>query len=158
MDSYYSTSDTRPYCKLFSILLNSQLNTWRCLKMSTIPRLVFLKEFSEANHWPECFCPQGFHNTTFCWISVFVLPHKIQSNFFLHIYDPGCFFPLIILLHLNCQLYVAVSCFPHHYCTTCKSEMWDDVERILKNNFMYISNSFFPSQWRLQGKLPASDK
>lgn len=40
---------------------------------------------------------------------------------------------------------MAVSCFPHHYYTTCKSEMWDDVERIKKNNCIYQIPSFLLS-------------
>lgn len=59
----------------------------RCLKM-TLLRLVFLKEFSKADHWPGCFCPQVFHNTIFFyWISVFVHHTKWRTASSFNIYD-----------------------------------------------------------------------
>lgn len=58
----------------------------RCLKI-TLLRLVFLKEFSKADHWPGCFCPQVFHNTIFYWISVFVHHTKSRTASSFSIYD-----------------------------------------------------------------------
>lgn len=78
----------------------------------TLPRLVFLKEFSKADHWPGCFCPQVFRNTIFFTESVFLFTTQNEEQLL-----PSIFMilnlvsPEVIQLDLN----MALSSFPRHY-------------------------------------------
>lgn len=92
------------------------------------------EKFTEADHWPDCFSPQVFHFIIFYWISVFDIPCKMKNSFFLHILNLFCPNPL------RFQYATAHGTFfPIISHTSCKSEMWDDMERILN---VHISNSF----------------